>query len=240
MQYEIQIIMKRYAAYFTIIISVFSISSFAQTNYTIIDAETKKTASKFDDKSDEDLIIDSYLVVEVINMPFGKRTTKYEVSKLDMVYTNDLGPNNTRTVTPIYRKKKVRSAGAVPPKAIADASVVIQPVEVEVTAPAYTEKFVKVDILDTYANVLDKGYKSIEMLKKVADKRYFESDYEASAKYYAELISLDPDLEAVYYFRYVESLKAINQTDKANEAMLLFESKNVGNDVMKHSKVARN
>lgn len=173
-------------------------------------------------------------------MPFGKRTTKYEVSKLDMVYTNDLGPNNTRTVTPIYRKKKVRSAGAVSPKTIADASVEIQPVEVEVTAPAYTEKFVKVDILDTYANVLDKGYKSIEMLKKVADKCYFESDYEASAKYYAELISLDPDLEAVYYFRYVESLKAINQMDKANEAMLLFESKNIGNDVMKHSKVARN
>jgi len=233
--------MKTYAAYFTIIASVFSISSFAQTNYTIVDADTKKTASKFDDKSAEDLVIDSYLVVEIINMPFGKRTTKYEVSKLDMVYTNDLGPNNTRTVTPIYKKKKVRSAGKVLPTELTDANVqAIKPIEVEVTAPAYTEKFVKVDIIETYANVLDKGYKSIDMLKKVADKHYFESDYEASAKYYGDLISLDPDLDPVYYFRYVESLKGINQIDKANEAMLLFESKNIGNTIVKHNKVARN
>lgn len=232
--------MKRYAAYFTIIASVFSVDSFAQTNYTIIDADTKKTASKFDDKSAEDLIIDSYLVVEVINMPFGKRTTKYEVSKLDMVYTNDLGPNNTRTVTPIYKKKKVRSAGAVSPKEVVEANAEIQPVEVEVTAPAYAEKFVKVDILDTYTNVLDKGYRSIDMLKKVADKSYFENDFETSAKYYGELITLDPEIETVYYYRYAESLKAINQIDKANEAMLLFESKNTANDIAKHSKVARN
>ena len=232
--------MKKYAAYFTIIASVFSVGSFAQTNYTIIDADTKKTASKFDDKSAEDLIIDSYLVVEVINMPFGKRTTKYEVSKLDMVYTNDLGPNNTRTVTPIYKKKKVRSAGAVSPKEVVEANAEIQPVEVEVTAPAYAEKFVKIDILDTYTNVLDKGYRSIDMLKKVADKSYFENDFETSAKYYGELITLDPEIETVYYYRYAESLKAINQMDKANEAMLLFESKNTANDITRHSKVARN
>lgn len=232
--------MKKYAAYFTIIASVFSVGSFAQTNYTIIDADTKKTASKFDDKSAEDLIIDSYLVVEVINMPFGKRTTKYEVSKLDMVYTNDLGPNNTRTVTPIYKKKKVRSAGSVSPKEVVEANAEIQPVEVEVTAPAYAEKFVKIDILDTYTNVLDKGYRSIDMLKKVADKSYFENDFETSAKYYGELITLDPEIETVYYYRYAESLKAINQIDKANEAMLLFESKNTANDITRHSKVARN
>ncbi len=232
--------MKKYAAYFTIIASVISVGSFAQTNYTIIDADTKKTASKFDDKSAEDLIIDSYLVVEVINMPFGKRTTKYEVSKLDMVYTNDLGPNNTRTVTPIYKKKKVRSAGAVSPKEVVEANAEIQPVEVEVTAPAYAEKFVKIDILDTYTNVLDKGYRSIDMLKKVADKSYFENDFETSAKYYGELITLDPEVETVYYYRYAESLKAINQIDKANEAMLLFESKNTANDITRHSKVARN
>lgn len=232
--------MKKYAAYFTIIASVFSVGSFAQTNYTIIDADTKKTASKFDDKSAEDLIIDSYLVVEVINMPFGKRTTKYEVFKLDMVYTNDLGPNNTRTVTPIYKKKKVRSAGAVSPKEVVEANAEIQPVEVEVTAPAYAEKFVKIDILDTYTNILDKGYRSIDMLKKVADKSYFENDFETSAKYYGELITLDPEIETVYYYRYAESLKAINQIDKANEAMLLFESKNTANDITRHSKVARN
>lgn len=232
--------MKKYAAYFTIIASVFSVDSFAQTNYTIIDADTKKTASKFDDKSAEDLIIDSYLVVEIINMPFGKRTTKYEVSKLDMVYTNDLGPNNTRTVTPIYKKKKVRSAGAVSPKEVVEANAEIQPVEVEVTAPAYAEKFVKVDILDTYVNVLDKGYRSVDMLKKVADKYYFENDFESSAKYYSELISLDPETEAVYYYRYAESLKATNQTNKANETILLFESKNTSNDIVRHSKAARN
>lgn len=222
--------MKTYLLHFAAFAGLFSLSCFAQqTNYMIANADTRRAPFKFDSKPTEDRDIESYLVVEVINMPFGKRTTKYEVSKLDMVYTNDLGPNNTRTVTPIYKRPKERTANTIlPSKDMADADVeTIKSVEVEVTAPAYTEKFVKIDILETYTNVVDKGFKSIDLLRKVADKYYFESDFEDAVKYYADLFTLDENLDTIYYFRYAQCLKAINETEKADEMMKLFDSKNL-------------
>lgn len=222
--------MKTYLLHFAAFASLFSISGFAQqTNYMVANTDSRRAPFKFDSKPTDDRVIESYLVVEVINMPFGRRTTKYEVSKLDMVYTNDLGPNNTRTVTPIYKKPKVRTASTIlASKSMADATTeTIKPVDVEVTAPAYSEKFVKVDILDTYANVLDKGYKSIDMLKKVADKFYFESNFEDAVKYYTELFTLDANLDTIYYFRYAQCLKATNEKEKGEEMMKLFESKNL-------------
>lgn len=47
-------------------------------------------------------IVKSYYVEEKVNMRFGGYTTTYKVSKLSMVNKYDLGPNNTRVVTPIY------------------------------------------------------------------------------------------------------------------------------------------
>ena len=73
--------MKTNAVLFRVIVCVFSFSCYAQSiEQTIAHAGTGKTQSKVDSKSNEDLVIDSYLVVEVINMPFGKRTTKYEIT----------------------------------------------------------------------------------------------------------------------------------------------------------------
>lgn len=226
----IKLFMKIHLLHFAAIAGLFSLSCFAQnTNYMAANAESLRPPYKFESHPEDDRVIESYLVEEVINMPFSKRITKYEVSKLDMVYTNDLGPNNTRTVTPVYKKKKVKTSGTIlASKAMADASFqAIQPVEVEVTVPAYSERFVKVYILDTYANVLDKGYKSAEMLKKVGDKYYFESNFKEAVKYYSELIALNENLETIYYFRYSQSLKAINETEKAGEIMRLFDSKNL-------------
>jgi hypothetical protein len=78
------------------------------------------------------------------------------------------------------------------------------------------------------------------MLTKVADRAYFDGDLETAAKYYEQLFMITTNLDAMYYYRYAQSLKGINQSGKAEEAMLLFESKNVGNTIAKHNKVARN
>lgn len=232
--------MKAYATYFIAMISVFSFQSFGQKNASPI-AALENTASK-PDPSKDGLVIVGYYVEETINMTFGKRVTKYEVSKLNMVYTNDLGPNNTRVVTPIYRKPKVRAVETgLQSKTVVDTmSVAIKPVKVEVIAPTEPSKYVSIDVVDTYAKVLDKGYKSVEMLMKVADRAYFEGDLATAAKYYEELIAMDATLDDMYYYRYAQSLKGIDQTEKANEAMLLFESKNTGNTVVRHNKLVKN
>lgn len=237
--------MKAYVRYFIATTSVLSFHIYGQTTNDIAMASTSKNAaSKSETAPKDDLVIVGYYVEEVINMTFGKRITKYEVSKLDMVYTNDLGPNNTRTVTPIYRKakvKKVNTALALQSKSIVDTSAIkIEPVKVEVIAPTEEPKYISIDIIDTYAKVLDKGYKSIMMLTKVADKAYFNGDLVMAAKYYEELFNMTSDLESIYYYRYAQALKAINQKDKADEMMRMFESENINNNALKGSKLVKN
>jgi len=235
--------MKTYWVLFIAFVFNFSFNCFGQSkdNAPTITAIENATV-RSDNSSKENLVIVGYYVEETINMTFGKRITKYEVSKLDMVYTNDLGPNNTRVVTPIYRKPRVKREDiALQSKAVVDNGVTdIEPIKVEVIAPTEESKYVTIDVVDTYAKVLDKGYKSVEMLTKVADRAYFDGDLATAAKYYEELFIMKTDLDAMYYYRYAESLKGINQMGKANEAMLLFESKNTGNNVVKHNKLVRN
>ncbi|MCF6130571.1 hypothetical protein L1S35_12875 [Flavobacterium sp. AS60] len=105
--------------------------------------------------------------------------------------------------------KKIEKTKPIPPKE-------------EVVAPAFT----KIKVIENYERVLEKGYKTEAMLQAVADYRFFAEDMVAAAKWYAQLFEFCPDeLEAVYYYRYAESLKSIGQTEKAKEMMALFQIK---------------
>lgn len=231
--------MKTNTLLFTVIVCVFSFNCIAQRsspNHAPAIAATGNAHSQSANTSDgDDLVIESYCVEETINMTFGRRVTKYEVSKLDMVNTYDLGPNNTRTVTPIYKKPKVKTVEVgLDSKTFVDSTkTVIKPVKVAVLAPSEKTKTISINLLSTYEKVIDKGYKSLEMLKKVADRFYFDNDMESAAKYYAQLMDETGDLDSIYYYRYAQSLKGINQPEKANEMMILFESKNPANQVVK-------
>lgn len=92
--------------------------------------------------------------------------------------------------------------------------------------PVKNEKAVNINILSTYERILEKGYKTKEMLIKVADGRYFDGDFVTSAKWYCELFEIATDLQAVYYFRYAQSLKAIGDNEKATEMMKLYRNIN--------------
>lgn len=235
--------MKTNWIYFIVITFVFSLNGFGQnTNPSLAVTPNENPTSEFVNILKDDRIIVAYYVEETINMTFGKRVTKYEVSKLNMVYTNDLGPNNTRVVIPIYRKEKVKPTelNLQSKTTVDEVATIIEPVKVEISVPAESPKYLNIDVVKTYAKVLDKGYRTEDMLIKVADRAYFDGDLATAAKYYEELFAMKADLDTMYYYRYAESLIGINQTRKAEEAMLLFESKNIGNNVMKHNKVVRN
>lgn len=221
--------MKTHTIRFIVLAGVFSLNCFGQVSQVITNPDVRKAPLKFDDKSDEDLVIEAYCVEEVINLATGKqRITTYEVSKLDMVNTYDLGPNNTRTVTAIYRKAHVKATNTIAASKITttETKQTIQPVTIKTTVPEYSKGSVSIDVLNIYANVVDKGYKSADMLKKVADKYYFENNFEAAAKCYLQLFSIEENSEPVFYLRCAKSLKAINQPEKAEEMTKLFESKN--------------
>lgn len=46
-----------------------------------------------------------YKVEEIINMKFGGSTTRYTVSDLSLISKVDLGPDNIRIITPIYKNE---------------------------------------------------------------------------------------------------------------------------------------
>jgi len=220
--------MKKYEAILCTLAFVFSLSCFAQsTNSASASPAPGKTTLLTDSLPTNDMVIQSYYVEERINKLFGGRIITYQVSKLDMVDTYDLGPNNTRTVIPNYVKRKPKVApNAIEAKMlVASSNASVAPVKLEVTAPApSTSKYVTVNMVDTYEKVLDKGYKSIEMLKKVADRFYFEGNLTAAAGYYTQLFDQAKDLDVIYYYRYAQSLKAINEDEKANALMKRFKS----------------
>lgn len=212
--------MKNYALFFVAIACAFSLNSFAQS-------------SPMDSMSDNnDLAVVSYHVEERINMNFGSRITTYNVPTLSLVNKEELGENNIRIITPKYAKVRakimaLRVTGNKEAK-LASVNITSEQVDKEIIATAPRKRqFVDIDVVDTYQRVINKGYKSIPMITKVADRHFFDGDLELAAKWYGELFAAKSDLEAVYYFRYAQALKAVNQPEKAAEMMKIFESKSL-------------
>lgn len=310
----------------------FSFSCLAQgaNNASVSDLKGG-VSSQLGNVSKDDRVIVSYKVEEVVNTATGKRVTTYEVSKQEFISTNDLGPNNTRTVTPVYGKSKLKTVeksleskstivadmvmvkqvgvstavatnsaksisanteksvssnaeksvdvnaeklistdaeksvsknaakmvsanvekgvGAKVVKSVGVNSAklvstnVAKPVSANATKSVgskaaksvgsnatksvslNSERSVNVNVVNTYEKVLDKGYRSIDMLRKVADKSYFDGNLTAAVKYYAELLEADAAVETVCYYRYAQSLKGLGQMEKADEMMKIYESK---------------
>jgi hypothetical protein len=183
-----------------------------------------------DEMSNNDLVVISYHVEERINMPFGGSVTTYEVSDSNLISTKDLGENNVRVIVPKYGRAKVKQVAMnaeIPAIAVPVSMPAIVPVKMDAVIAEARPKFVNIDILSTYERVIDKGYKSVDMLKRVGNGRYFDGDLAMAAKWYSQLFELTTDLDAEYYFRYAQSLSSISQTQKANEMMAIFNNKNL-------------
>ncbi|MBA0884999.1 tetratricopeptide repeat protein [Flavobacterium undicola] len=196
---------------------------------------------------DLEKIVVSYKVVEKINMPFGGHTTTYVVSDLSLVNTNYLGPNNTRVITLIYEKKKIynnkkvaliNSLKPTPTQSSSNSDINVNLKIIEklnVIEDEESNNGVEyIDIVKTYERVYKRGYKSIEMLKRLGNAYYFKGKLEKSAQFYEELFDMTTDLEAEYYFRYARSLNFINKKDKADKMMEKYNQKTEAEQTIKN------
>ena len=94
------------------------------------------------------------------------------------------------------------------------------------TADKKYDGYAYVDAIKTYERIAEKGYKSVDMFKKLGNAYYFNAQFDNAAKWYGELFTMDTsNLEPEYYYRYAQSLRAIDQNDKANQMMELFNQK---------------
>lgn len=76
---------------------------------------------------------------------------------------------------------------------------------------------------DIYQRVLDKGYQSEDLLKKLGNTYYFNAEYDEAAEIYDQLMQeYGPDLPPDYLFRYAQALKTTGAYDKAEAVMARF------------------
>ena len=220
--------MKKYALFFIVTTNALSVNCFAQSaKKTPLNAKVVNVQTTSDKMSNDDLAVVSYHVEERINVTLGSNITTYNVSNMNLVNTNDLGGTNVRIVTPKYGKPKTEVVNEASKATVAAKPKATKPAEVTVAALDIKEKTVNINIANTYERVLDKGYKSIDMLKSVANARFFDNDLITAEKWYSQLFAMTTDLEAIYFYRYAESLKAVGKIEKSKEMMALFESKNL-------------
>jgi outer membrane protein OmpA-like peptidoglycan-associated protein/tetratricopeptide (TPR) repeat protein len=91
-------------------------------------------------------------------------------------------------------------------------------------------RFAYIDAIKTYERMYERGYKSQDMLLKLANSYYFSGNLETAAKYYKELFATETIVKPESYYRYAQSLKSITEYEKADEMMMKFNKEN-GNDL---------
>ena len=84
------------------------------------------------------------------------------------------------------------------------------------------DKFAYIDAREIYLKVVENGYRSAEIYKRLGDTYYFNSDYNNASIWYNKLVEEFPDeTDANYYFRAAQSLKSAN---KYSESDILMET----------------
>ncbi len=77
--------------------------------------------------------------------------------------------------------------------------------------------------IDIYKKVLDRGYTSPDLLKKLGNSYYFNADYKEAADTYKRLVDSYPeDTPPEYYFRYAQTLKTLQDYETSKTVMAQF------------------
>ncbi len=70
--------------------------------------------------------------------------------------------------------------------------------------------------------VAENGYKTVDLLQKLADSFYFNNQMEEASKWYGELMAMNDNVDPEYYFRYAQALKAVENYAESDKWMKKF------------------
>ena len=88
------------------------------------------------------------------------------------------------------------------------------------------DKYDYIDARQIYLKVVEKGYKSAEIYRKLGDTYYFNSEYSGAAKWYYDLIKEFPnDATTTDYFRAAQCMKTIGQPEESKKLMQIYKEK---------------
>ncbi|WP_431134965.1 OmpA family protein [Psychroserpens mesophilus] len=70
--------------------------------------------------------------------------------------------------------------------------------------------------------VANNGYKSVDLLQKLANSFYFNNQMKEAAQWYGELMAMSEDMDPEYYFRYAQALKSVENYTESDKWMKKF------------------
>ncbi len=94
------------------------------------------------------------------------------------------------------------------------------------------ERMEYIEAAAAYEDIIQKGDRSADILKKAGDAHYFNTNMESAHRWYDVLMSEYPDqVEAEYIFRYAHSLQGVGDNRSAKRWMKKFSKKADDNDL---------
>ena len=80
-----------------------------------------------------------------------------------------------------------------------------------------------IDAIEIYKELANEGHGSYDIFTKIADSYYFNSKYSDASKWYDKIVeNYKESVTAEQYFRYAQTLRAIDEYDKADDMMNAF------------------
>lgn len=87
-----------------------------------------------------------------------------------------------------------------------------------------------IDAIEIYKDLVAQGFESFEVYNKIAGAYYYNGKYSQAEEWYAKITEKYRDsVDDEHYFRYSQTLRAIQEYDRADEMMKIFVQKS-GND----------
>lgn len=97
------------------------------------------------------------------------------------------------------------------------------------------DSYAYIDARKIYLNVVEDGYESAQVFKKLGDTYYFNSEYSEASKWYQKLIQNYPsEVESEYYYRYAQTLKSLGNYEEAEKMMERYTSVSGSSHVAKN------
>ena len=86
------------------------------------------------------------------------------------------------------------------------------------------DRYAYFDAIKVYEKVVEKGYKSAEVLQRLGNSYYFTANYKDAARTYGELYAEYGNMSSDLLYRYAQSLKSVGDYAKADEIMNKYVS----------------
>lgn len=217
--------MKNIEIFCFLLTCIFSSNSWAQNTAIVLnDIKLSATQSNIlmmkDKTHTPNRRIKYYHVEEITTMKFGGYKTVYDVSNPKLIRTYDLGTNSKRIVTPVFVD------GDQLEKSILNSDTLLRssnPSKILFSdAPKKTDSYASIDVIKTYERVAEKGFESLDMIKKLANSYFFNDEFDKAEKYYTKIFAKTTDIEPEYYYRYSITLKSVGKMEKSNEYLKKF------------------